>query len=154
MFSPLSKENATSFIAPSLGLVSIAVLFFNVTQVKPSSSSLGMGLVNKLNMIITATVTRNRMIPVMELWEWEKSSSKERFWQPRKLQPGSESSAYDVTSAMLMYWNKRILSIFFWKVHQHFAKFFVVLVPGDWLKYIRPSTESLISNAIATGMKL
>ena len=67
MFLPLSEEKATSPIAQffnsSCCLVSNAVLFFSVTQVKLSSSSIGIGLDNKLNMIMDATVTRNRMIP-------------------------------------------------------------------------------------------
>lgn len=68
MSLPLTVEGGTAFppalfFIPSLSLDSNATLFFNVAQVKPSSSFLGIGWVNKLIAMITATVTRNSIIP-------------------------------------------------------------------------------------------
>ena len=42
--------------------------------------------------------------------------------------------ACDVMAAMLVYLDKRILNIFFWKYTNMAAKFFVVLIPRDWVK--------------------
>ena len=37
-------------------------------------------------------------------------------------------------AAMLVYLDKRILNIFFWKYTNMAANFFVVLIPRDWVK--------------------
>ena len=42
--------------------------------------------------------------------------------------------ACDVMAAMLVYLDKRILNIFFWKYTNMAANFFVVLIPRDWVK--------------------
>ena len=42
--------------------------------------------------------------------------------------------ACDVMAAMLVYIDKRILNIFFWKYTNMAANFFVVLIPRDWVK--------------------
>ena len=42
--------------------------------------------------------------------------------------------ACDVMAAMLVYLDKRILNIFFWKYTNRAANFFVVLIPRDWVK--------------------
>ena len=42
--------------------------------------------------------------------------------------------ACDVIAAMLVYLDKRILNIFFWKYTNMAANFFVVLIPKDWVK--------------------
>ena len=42
--------------------------------------------------------------------------------------------ACDVMAAMLVYLDKRILNIFFWKYTNMAANFFVVLIPRDRVK--------------------
>ena len=42
--------------------------------------------------------------------------------------------ACDVMAAMLVYLDKRILNIFFWKYTNMAANFFVVLIHRDWVK--------------------
>ena len=37
-------------------------------------------------------------------------------------------------AAMLVYLDKRILNIFFWKYTNMAANFFVVLIPREWVK--------------------
>ena len=42
-------------------------------------------------------------------------------------------------AAMLVYLDKRILNIFFWKYTNMAANFFVVLIPRDWVKTLYTS---------------
>ena len=46
-------------------------------------------------------------------------------------------------AAMLVYLDKRILNIFFWKYTNMVANFFVVLIPKDWVKTLYYTLTSI-----------
>ena len=52
-------------------------------------------------------------------------------------------------AAMLVYLDKRILNIFFWKYTNMAANFFVVLIPRDWVKTLYWSSVTTGGNRIA-----